>query len=252
MNTHTAGTVNLTTRFLTPSGVEVPAVDTAQMREVDRIAIEETGPNLFQMMENAGRNLAQLAIHVLSDRWQDATILVLSGSGGNGGGGICAARHLANRNARVTLCLADPSNLQGVPAFQRTILKSTSAREISFDRIQDEHPDLVLDALIGYGLQSAPIGHVADLIEWTTSSAAQVLALDIPSGVDATSGATPGAFVNARWTMTLALPKKGLRPQVSGELYLADIGIPPAVYQRIDVQYVPPFGRDFYVPLQFQ
>src|SRR6516165_4151568 len=101
-------------RFVTPNGVEVPAVDAVQMRDVDRIAVEETGPNLFQMMENAGRNLAQLAIDVLADRWQDAKILVLSGSGGNGGGGICAARHLANHNARVTLCLADPSKLQGV------------------------------------------------------------------------------------------------------------------------------------------
>jgi NAD(P)H-hydrate epimerase len=236
-------------RFVTANGVEVPAVDEAQMREVDRIAMEETGPNLFQMMENAGRNLAGLAIEVLGDRWQDANVLVLSGSGGNGGGGICAARHLANRNARVTLCLADPAKLQGVPAFQRMILKSTSAREISFDHIEDEHPDLVLDALIGYGLQSAPSGHVADLIEWTASSAVPVLALDIPSGVDSTTGATPGGFVNARWTLTLALPKKGLRPQVAGELYLADIGIPAAVYQRMGLQYVPPFGRDFCVPL---
>src|SRR5215471_11954550 len=252
MSTRTAETINPTTRFLTPNGVEVPAVDAAQMREVDRIAMEETGPNLFQMMENAGRNLARLAMDLLGDRWQHAKVLVLSGSGGNGGGGICAARHLANRNARVTLCLANPSKLQGVPEFQLTILKSTSAQEISFDRIHDEHPDLVLDALIGYGLQSAPTGRVADLIEWTTSSAAHVLALDIPSGVNATSGATPGVFVSARWTLTLALPKKGLRPHVSGELYLADIGIPSAVYQRIGVQYVPPFGRDFYVPLAFQ
>jgi NAD(P)H-hydrate epimerase len=252
MSTRANGLINPTTRFLAPNGVEVPAVDAAQMREVDRIAMEETGPNLFQMMENAGRNLARLAFDVLGDRWRDATVLVLAGSGGNGGGGICAARHLANRNARVTLCLADSSKLEGVPAFQRTILKSTSAREIAFDRIQDEHPDLILDALIGYGLQSAPSGHVADLIDWTTSSAAHVLALDIPSGVDATSGATPGVFVNARWTLTLALPKKGLRPQVAGELYLADIGIPPAVYQRIGIQYVPPFGREFYVPLHFR
>ncbi len=251
MSSHTVETINPRARFVTARGVEVPAVDAAQMREVDRIAMEETGPNLFQMMENAGRNLASLAMDLLGDRWQHAKVLVLSGSGGNGGGGMCAARHLANRNASVTLCLADPSKLRGVPAFQYTILKSTSAQEIPFDRIQDEHPDLVLDALIGYGLQAAPSGHVAELIEWTTS-AAQVLALDIPSGMDATSGATPGVFVSARWTMTLALPKKGLRPHVSGDLYLADIGIPPAVYQRIGVQYVPPFGRDFYVPLQFR
>lgn len=252
MSTHTAETINPGTRFVTAHGIDVRAVDAAQMREVDRIAMEETGPNLFQMMENAGRNLAQLAMDLLGDRWQHAKVLVLAGSGGNGGGGICAARHLANRNVRATLCLADPSKLQGVPAFQRTILKSTSAQEIAFDRLQDEHPDLVLDALIGYGLQSAPSGRVADLIEWTVSSAAHVLALDIPSGLDATSGATPGVWVNARWTLTLALPKNGLRPERTGELYLADIGIPPAVYQRLGVQYVPPFGRDFYVPLQFR
>src|SRR6516225_9315083 len=93
MTTRTAETINPSSRFVTAYGVEVPAVDAAQMREVDRIAMEETGPNLFQMMENAGRNLARLAIDVLGDRWQEAKVLVLSGSGGNGGGGICAARH---------------------------------------------------------------------------------------------------------------------------------------------------------------
>src|SRR6516164_7797569 len=128
MSIRTADTVDPTSRFVTAHGIEVPAVDAAQMREVDRIAMEETGPNLFQMMENAGRNLARLAMDVLGGRWRHAKVLVLAGSGGNGGGGICAARHLANRDVSVTLCLADPSKLQGVPAFQRTILKSSSAQ----------------------------------------------------------------------------------------------------------------------------
>ena len=82
--------------FSTPSGVEVPAVTTDQMREIDRIAMEETGPNLFQMMENAGRNLAEMAIECLGANWRQAKIVVLAGTGGNGGGGITAARHLAN------------------------------------------------------------------------------------------------------------------------------------------------------------
>jgi hypothetical protein len=68
------------------------------MREVDRIAIEETGPNLYQMMENAGRNLALCAIDILGTDWSKAHVVVLSGTGGNGGNGICAARHVANRN----------------------------------------------------------------------------------------------------------------------------------------------------------
>jgi NAD(P)H-hydrate epimerase len=75
-------------RFFTHAGIEVPAVTADQMREVDRIAMEETGPNLFQMMENAGRNLALLAIEVLGRGWEKARIITLAGGGGNGGGGI--------------------------------------------------------------------------------------------------------------------------------------------------------------------
>ena len=95
-------------RFLTPSGMQLPAVTADGMREIDRIAIEEAGPNLFQMMENAGRNLALQAIEVLGPTWRERHVVVLAGAGGNGGGGICAARHLANRGADVTLVLAAP------------------------------------------------------------------------------------------------------------------------------------------------
>ena len=72
--------------WITDTGVKVPTVTENQMREVDRIAVEETGPNLFMMMENAGRNLALAAIGMLGDDWRDARVLVLAGSGGNGGG----------------------------------------------------------------------------------------------------------------------------------------------------------------------
>jgi len=239
-----------TIRFITEQGADVPAVDSAQMREVDRIAVEETGPNLYQMMENAGRNLALLAIQLLDEGWQRAKVLVLAGSGGNGGGGICAARHLANRNVNVAVCLAEPATLRGVPAFQRKILQSTSAKEIPFDQIKDQQPDLVLDALIGYGLNAAPKGQVAELIASTTSYRAPVLALDVPSGVDATSGQTPGVFVSPRWTLTLALPKTGLLPRLTGELYLGDIGIPDQVYRRIGIKYVSPFGPHSWVRLR--
>ena len=79
-------------KFITDKGIEFPSVTTEQMIEVDRQAMEETGPNLFQMMENAVRNLALQAIDCLGEDWQEANIVVLAGSGGNGGGGICAAR----------------------------------------------------------------------------------------------------------------------------------------------------------------
>ena len=72
-------------RYFTDTGIEVPAVTTEQMIEVDRVAIEDTGPNLLQMMENAGRNLAQQAIASLGETWRGAHIVVLAGNGGNGG-----------------------------------------------------------------------------------------------------------------------------------------------------------------------
>jgi NAD(P)H-hydrate epimerase len=102
--------------FGTEAGIFVPTVTTERMREVDRIAIEETGPNLYQMMENAGRNLALLAIELLGPNWSAAKVSVLAGNGGNGGGGICAARHLANQGCAVYLCLSDPNGSLSVSA----------------------------------------------------------------------------------------------------------------------------------------
>jgi NAD(P)H-hydrate epimerase len=236
-------------RFIAETGIEVPAVTADEMREVGRIAIEETGPNLFQMMENAGRTLAGLTIETLGDGWPGARVIVLAGTGGNGGGGICAARHLANRRANVGLCLADPDRLGDVPAIQRKVFQSTGGAEINAAQIASEHPDLIVDALIGYGLRSAPQGAVAGLIEWANATNAPVLALDLPSGTNATTGEHPGVSIEARWTLTLALPKTGLETSAAGELWLADIGIPDATYRRMGLEYVSPFGGHFRVRL---
>jgi NAD(P)H-hydrate epimerase len=114
----------VSTNFVTEAGSRIPAVTAAQMREIDRIAIEETGPNLFQMMENAGRNLAAHALEMLGANWKSARVLVLAGGGGNGGGGICAGPHLANRGIDVALLLAKPGRLDEVPSFQRRVFAS--------------------------------------------------------------------------------------------------------------------------------
>jgi NAD(P)H-hydrate epimerase len=236
-------------RFVTDSGIDVPAVTTDEMRELDRVAMEETGPNLFQMMENAGRNLALLAIEVLGEGWQTAKIVVLAGRGGNGGGGICAARHLANRRANVVLILSDPDHLGDVPAFQRKIFRETQGREVQAAHVAREPADLILDALIGYSLRDTPRGTAADLIRWANGTGAPILALDVPSGVDATTGEIPGDAIRPRWTMTLALPKTGLLRASTGDLFLADIGIPEGAYRRVARTYIPPFGDRYRVPL---
>ncbi|MEL7084993.1 MAG: NAD(P)H-hydrate epimerase [Cyanobacteria bacterium J06597_1] len=240
--------------FFTETGLNVPAVTTEQMIEVDRVAMEDTGPNLFQMMENAGRNLALQAIASLGDRWQQSTVVVLAGSGGNGGGGICAARHLANRGVDVLLCLSSPDRLKQVTTWQRKIFQATSGKEVTVEELlaANQTVDLIIDALIGYSLRAAPRGSALTLIQWANIiSGALVLSLDTPSGVDSTTGDTPGEYMRARWTMTLALPKTGLRPEITGDLILADIGIPAGAYawESLQLNYADPFGDRFRVPL---
>jgi NAD(P)H-hydrate epimerase len=237
-----------TRRFFTSTNQEVPALAAAQMREVDRIAMQETGPNLFQMMENAGRNLAEMALEALGEAWLQARVVVLAGTGGNGGGGITAARHLANRGVRVELCLALPNKLSEVAAWQRKVFQSTAGKEVQLRDLEGKSAGLILDALIGYGLESAPQGVFAECIHWANSTGAPIISLDVPSGMDSTTGQTPGEFIRSYSTMTLALPKLGLA-QAAGEIVLADIGIPAETYQRIGIAYRSPFGNHFRVPL---
>jgi NAD(P)H-hydrate epimerase len=236
-------------RFFTQTSISVPAVTAEQMREVDRIAVEETGPNLYQMMENAGRNLALLTIESLGRNWIEANILVLAGSGGNGGGGICAARHLANQGCKVKLCLANPGRLKQVAEFQRKVFQSTCGKEIEAAALPKENVDLVVDALIGYGFHASPTGAMATLIHWANGMKAPILSLDVPSGIDATTGHAPKESIRPRWTLTLALPKTGLLAEQTGELFLADIGIPEGVYRRMGLNYVAPFGGCSWVRL---
>jgi NAD(P)H-hydrate epimerase len=238
--------------FFTDTDIKVPAVTTSEMREVDRIAMQETGPNLFQMMENAGRNLAETSLEHLGKDWKEARVVVLAGTGGNGGGGITAARHLANRGTRVELCLAIPDKLSEVAAWQRRVFQFTAGKEVEFRNLDPAPVHLILDALIGYGLQSAPQGIFAELIRWANTTRAPIISLDVPSGLESTTGATPGEFIRPSWTMTLALPKSGLARAEVGELILADIGIPEETYRRIGVPYASPFGNRFRVPLSIQ
>lgn len=235
--------------FTDPDGTEVPAVTEAEMREVDRVAIEETGPNLFQMMENAGRSLALTALD-MRPRESRGPVVVLAGTGGNGGGGITAARHLANRGVEVLVVVTDQSRLREVPAFQLHVFEQTGSGAVPLDAVESVEPTLVIDAVIGYSLSGPPGGAAVEMIEWARTQPAPVLSLDTPSGINATTGDTPGAHIEAAVTMTLALPKYGLGNPVAGDIILADIGIPIDTYRRANVPLTrSPFSDGFRVPL---
>lgn len=147
-----------TAAFFTEDGVRVPAVSTEVMREIDRIAVEETGPNLFQMMENAGRSLALAVIERIGADWASTPIVVLAGTGGNGGGGICAARHLANRGADVTVVLTDPPALSPVAHEQLDTYRGTGGSLVPAEDLALLEPGFIVDAVIGYSLGASRTG----------------------------------------------------------------------------------------------
>lgn len=222
----------------------LPWLTTEQMLEVDRALIEDYRIVLMQMMEHAGRHLAHLArTRFLDGDARGRDVVVLAGPGGNGGGALVGARRLASWGAHVTIAVtADDERFTDVPGHQLEIARRMELPVYRAATIPAATPAVVIDGLIGYSLRGHPRGEAADLIRWANGSGAPVLALDVPSGLDASTGQPFEPAVAATATMTLALPKEGLRSAAArplvGELYLADIGVPPQLYRR------PPLGLD--------
>jgi NAD(P)H-hydrate epimerase len=218
---------------------KVPYLSTDQMIEVDRAMMEDYGIDLVRMMENAGRDLAHLA----RDRFiggdpRGHDIIVLAGTGGNGGGALVAARRLHNYGATVTVFATKPDDaFAQIPREQLTVLRRMGVTINPADAVESADPaDLVLDGVVGYSLSGAPRGAARMLILWASQQPSPVLSLDSPSGIDMTTGTVFDPAVRATATMTLALPKEGLRaPGVRahvGELYLADISVPRELYKK--------------------
>lgn len=230
--------------------IKIPFLTTDQMRAVDQAMIETYQIELIQMMENAGRNLAGLArTRFLSGDPREREVLILAGRGGNGGGGLVAARRLSAWGARVHVATTHPDEAyRGVPAHQLAILRRMDVSIISEKPLDfGPPPDLIIDAIIGYGLSGSPRGPAADMIAAANIQAAPILSLDVPSGLDSTTGEAHPPTIRAAATLTLALPKEGLRAPGAdayvGELFLADIGVPPELYQRLGIEVGPIFAQ---------
>lgn len=233
----------------------LPALTTEQMVEVDRLMIEEYGIRLIQMMENAGRNLAEQARRLSGGDLRGKKVAVLCGGGNNGGGGMVTARHLHNRGAVVWVkLLPDEDRLKDIPAHQWRILKSMEVPTIDQPADLPNKVDLVIDAMIGYGLQGDPRGLVVEWIDWANNSGALILALDTPSGLDTTTGIPGTPCIQAAATLTLALPKTGLfSPEALsyvGELFLADISVPSGLYGKLGIKIGPIFAPDTIIKVE--
>ena len=217
---------------------DLPVVTVEQMAEVDRIMIEDIGIALLQMMENAGRNIAELAHFMLGASLEGRRVAVLAGPGHNGGGGLVAARHLSNGGAAVDVILgADESRLKPTTALQLGILQKVEVPIRPSSALTPDAYALLIDALLGYSTKGAPRGEIATLIAAADRTGIPILALDLPSGLDPDTGTVMSPHIVARATLTLAAPKAGLLvPQAEpavGDLYVGDISVPASVYERL-------------------
>ena len=234
----------------------VPAVSASQMAAADRLATGTFGITLLQMMELAGSHLAEVVRLELGGDVRGRSLVIAAGSGNNGGGGLAAARHLANRGARVHVILTRPAARMS-PAGQHqlaTLLAmGVDCCVMTYDlSVPDlaralKIADVVVDAVLGYNVSGAPRGEPAALIGLIGEASRPVVSLDVPSGMDPDTGAASGLVVDAAATLTLALPKIGLRTPAgrarAGRLYVGDLGLPSALYASLGIEVGSPFAN---------
>jgi len=217
-------------------------VTAEEMRRIDDVTIREFQVDVVMLMENAGRATATLARQMLQGTTTGKRVACLVGGGNNGGDGMVAARHLANWGAEVEVIVGTTKDrMKNVPLGQLHILEKIGIPTLLNDYTLGDY-DLLIDGLIGYGLEGNPRDRVAMMIKDANVSGRLILALDVPSGMNATSGEAYDPCIKAAATLTLALPKTGfLAPSASryfGDLYLADISIPRKVYQSFGQQNI--------------
>ena len=208
-----------------------------EMRAIDRWAIETVGIPSVVLMENAGRGVAEIVLERLRARGPGRIVRIVCGTGNNGGDGFVAARHLANAGCDVTLLLAgapgafDRSGDAGVQ-FRVAHAMGIAMRPAEAEGLSRD-VDCLVDALFGTGLARPVEGIHRELIEALSGAGTDVVAVDIPSGLDADAGGPLGAAVRASVTATMAFPKRGFfagsGPELCGEVRIVDLGIPRSV-----------------------
>jgi ADP-dependent NAD(P)H-hydrate dehydratase / NAD(P)H-hydrate epimerase len=213
----------------------------AQVRELERLAIEHGGVTDYDLMCRAGA----AALRVLLHRWPAArSIAVVCGAGNNGGDGLVVARlaHAAGRSVSVLLAVP-PDRLKGPAAQAAAACRAAAVPLTAFDGRALEKADVIVDALLGTGLTRAVAGAFRTAIDAVNAAGVPVLALDVPSGLDADTGWPNPVAVRASTTVTFLGLKQGLflgaAVDYCGELEFADLELPP----DLGAGMVPPLKR---------
>ncbi len=219
-------------------------VSAAQMKELDRRTIAEAKVPGATLMERAGSGVVT-AMERAAGSLSGKTVAILCGKGNNGGDGFVVARLLRKRRARIrVLLLAHPGDLSGdAKTMHRKFLSVAGAKSVlaapAPDAIRDAlvQSDMIVDALLGTGLSATVSAPYRAAIEAINEASVPVVAVDLPSGIHADTGAVMGAAVRADMTVTFGLPKLGLYTGAgldhAGRIEVVDIGIPRTFVETI-------------------
>ena len=221
---------------------ERKALSVRQIQALDRKAIESYGVPSLALMENAGKAVADEAERLLKTV-SHPRVAVVCGLGHNAGDGFVAARHLINAGVGVNLfVVGSPSRLKNDAAVYFRVLEKCGCKGLEIRNVTArfrkrlQNTDLIVDAIFGVGLNRSITGLYADVISALNVSGKKILAVDIPSGLDGTTGATFGTCVKAYKTVTFSFMKKGFFNQdaarLTGRVVVADIGIPRQLWPR--------------------
>ena len=214
----------------------------AQVREVDRRAIEEYHVPGIVLMENAARAVTDVVCDVMEGRVRRVRrdVLVLCGGGNNGGDGLAVARHLHNRSYQIRLGLfADPARYTGDALINWNICQAMGLpwRPLTFSDIVEFGDGVVVDALFGTGLTEPPRGPFKEMVDSLIATGAEVVAVDLPSGLDCDRGEPLGTCVRAAHTVTFVAEKIGFANpnagQYLGRVTVGGIGCPRELIEQI-------------------
>ncbi|MCL2244033.1 MAG: NAD(P)H-hydrate dehydratase [Treponema sp.] len=223
-------------------------VTSGQMRMIERIAIEEMGIPSILLMENAAINITKHCLRIIDGK-QNAKVLIVCGSGSNGGDGMAIARHLHVKGTEVKVLFAGDMN--AVMNDSEINLQIIKKMGIPIESIQyaDNHQniqavietsDLVVDAMLGTGLDRNIGGNYKILTEMINRYAKYILSVDMPSGVHSDTGRVMGNAVKASETVTLGYPKTGILTypgaEYAGKVHVEDIGIPDALIDKVKTE----------------
>jgi NAD(P)H-hydrate epimerase len=221
---------------MSPNPAPGTSLTRRQVRAVDRCAIERLGIAGAVLMENAGRQVAEICTEMLGGDLRNRRVAVVAGGGNNGGDGFVAARHVMLRGGRAEVfLLVPPEKLSGDAEVNYRIWRALGGAVHEGGELGRALADfeLILDALGGTGIEGALRGWMAEAVEQinvASSAASPVLAVDIPTGLDCDTGEAGGPAVRAAATVTFVARKAGFDTPGSqaytGEVRVADIGVP--------------------------